>query len=123
MRNIIRWVLTYTIRTVIQSVLYFIYNMCSERRVAVLDKVTDFLLFLGKLLIVGIVGRKTFQNLKKCVQFVFKLNGGWKKNCELFICAGIFSFFFFSGKIKAVEDAAPSLNYYWVPILVRNQMQ
>ncbi|XP_049427496.1 choline transporter-like protein 2 isoform X2 [Epinephelus fuscoguttatus] len=54
-------------------------------RVAVLDKVTDFLLFLGKLLIVGIVG--------------------------------IFSFFFFSGKIKAVEDAAPSLNYYWVPIL------
>ncbi|XP_029018099.1 choline transporter-like protein 2 isoform X2 [Betta splendens] len=54
-------------------------------RVAVLDKVTDFLLFLGKLLIVGIVG--------------------------------IFSFFFFSGRIKAVESAAPSLNYYWVPIL------
>uniref|UniRef100_A0A8C9YJM7 Choline transporter-like protein n=1 Tax=Sander lucioperca TaxID=283035 RepID=A0A8C9YJM7_SANLU len=54
-------------------------------RVAVLDKVTDFLLFLGKLLIVGIVG--------------------------------IFSFFFFSGRIRAIEDAAPSLNYYWVPIL------
>uniref|UniRef100_A0A9J7WWJ8 Choline transporter-like protein n=1 Tax=Cyprinus carpio carpio TaxID=630221 RepID=A0A9J7WWJ8_CYPCA len=54
-------------------------------RVAVLDKVTDFLLFLGKLLIVGIVG----------------------------IC----SFFFFTGKIKMVEVAAPSLNYYWVPIL------
>ncbi|KAA0713376.1 Choline transporter-like protein 2 [Triplophysa tibetana] len=54
-------------------------------RVAVLDKVTDFLLFLGKLLIVGIVG----------------------------IC----SFFFFTGKIKFVEDATPSLNYYWVPIL------
>ncbi|XP_016373983.1 choline transporter-like protein 2 [Sinocyclocheilus rhinocerous] len=54
-------------------------------RVAVLDKVTDFLLFLGKLLVVGIVG----------------------------IC----SFFFFTGKIKIVEDAAPSLNYYWVPIL------
>ncbi|XP_068176829.1 choline transporter-like protein 2 isoform X2 [Antennarius striatus] len=54
-------------------------------RVAVLDKVTDFLLFLGKLLIVGIVG--------------------------------IFSFFFFSGRMKAVEDATPSLNYYWVPIL------
>lgn len=34
--------------------------MCLGRRVAVLDKVTDFLLFLGKLLIVGIVGRKTF---------------------------------------------------------------
>ncbi|KAM8879149.1 choline transporter-like protein 2 isoform 2-T2 [Spinachia spinachia] len=54
-------------------------------RVAVLDKVTDFLLFLGKLLIVGIVG--------------------------------IFSFFFFSGRIRAIEEAAPSLNYYWVPIL------
>ncbi|XP_056135602.1 choline transporter-like protein 2 isoform X2 [Lampris incognitus] len=54
-------------------------------RVAVLDKVTDFLLFLGKLLIVGVVG----------------------------IC----SFFFFSGRIKAIEEAAPSLNYYWVPIL------
>ncbi|XP_065809797.1 choline transporter-like protein 2 isoform X2 [Labrus bergylta] len=54
-------------------------------RVAVLDKVTDFLLFLGKLLIIGIVG--------------------------------IFSFFFFSGRIRAVEEAAPSLNYYWVPIL------
>uniref|UniRef100_A0A8C2A459 Choline transporter-like protein n=1 Tax=Cyprinus carpio TaxID=7962 RepID=A0A8C2A459_CYPCA len=54
-------------------------------RVAVLDKVTDFLLFLGKLLIVGIVG----------------------------IC----SFFFFTGKIKIVEDATPTLNYYWVPIL------
>ncbi|KAG5279019.1 hypothetical protein AALO_G00105230 [Alosa alosa] len=54
-------------------------------RVAVLDKVTDFLLFLGKLLIVGIVG----------------------------IC----SFFFFSGRIKGIEDAAPNLNYYWVPIM------
>ncbi|XP_062288064.1 choline transporter-like protein 2 isoform X3 [Scomber scombrus] len=54
-------------------------------RVAVLDKVTDFLLFLGKLLIVGIVG--------------------------------IFSFFFFSGRIRAVEQATPSLNYYWVPIM------
>lgn len=31
---------------------------------AVLDKVTDFLLFLGKLLIVGIVGRKTFLRAK-----------------------------------------------------------
>lgn len=29
-------------------------------RVAVLDKVTDFLLFLGKLLIVGIVGKRGF---------------------------------------------------------------
>ncbi|KAM9392175.1 choline transporter-like protein 2 isoform 2-T2 [Pholidichthys leucotaenia] len=54
-------------------------------RVAVVDKVTDFLLFLGKLLIVGLVG--------------------------------VFAFFFFSGRVKAFEDTAPTLNYYWVPIL------
>ncbi|KFQ11331.1 Choline transporter-like 2, partial [Leptosomus discolor] len=54
-------------------------------RVAVLDKVTDFLFFLGKLLIVGSVG--------------------------------ILAFFFFTHRIKLVEDTAPPLNYYWVPIL------
>ncbi|XP_061685441.1 choline transporter-like protein 2 [Syngnathoides biaculeatus] len=54
-------------------------------RVAVLDKVTDFLLLLGKLLIVGIIG--------------------------------VFSFFFFTGRMQSVEYSPPSLNYYWVPIL------
>ncbi|KAM9311288.1 choline transporter-like protein 2 [Gastrophryne carolinensis] len=54
-------------------------------RVAVLDKVTDFLLFLGKLLVVG--------------------------------CVGIIAFFFFTHRIKVVQDTAPALNYYWVPIL------
>ncbi|KAF7236335.1 Choline transporter-like protein 2 [Varanus komodoensis] len=54
-------------------------------RVAVLDKVTDFLLFLGKLLIVGSVG--------------------------------ILAFFFFTQRIKLIQDTAPPLNYYWVPIL------
>ncbi|CAI5796330.1 Choline transporter-like protein [Podarcis lilfordi] len=54
-------------------------------RVAVLDKVTDFLLFLGKLLIVGSVG--------------------------------ILAFFFFTHRIKVIQDTAPPLNYYWVPIL------
>uniref|UniRef100_A0A6Q2XGA0 Choline transporter-like protein n=1 Tax=Esox lucius TaxID=8010 RepID=A0A6Q2XGA0_ESOLU len=51
----------------------FFLLMRNMIRVAVLDKVTDFLLFLGKLLIVGIV--------------------------------------------KAFENTAPTLNYYWVPIL------
>uniref|UniRef100_A0A670JTH2 Choline transporter-like protein n=1 Tax=Podarcis muralis TaxID=64176 RepID=A0A670JTH2_PODMU len=50
-------------------------------RVAVLDKVTDFLLFLGKLLIVGSVG--------------------------------ILAFFFFTQRIKVIQDTAPPLNYYW----------
>ncbi|XP_075772234.1 choline transporter-like protein 2 isoform X2 [Pelodiscus sinensis] len=54
-------------------------------RVAVLDKVTDFLLFLGKLLIVGSVG--------------------------------ILAFFFFTRRIQPVQDTAPPLNYYWVPIM------
>ncbi|KAM7386284.1 hypothetical protein PAMA_009090 [Pampus argenteus] len=63
----------------------FFLLMRNMIRVAVLDKVTDFLLFLGKLLIVGLVG--------------------------------IFSFFFFSGRVKAFENTAPNLHYYWVPIL------
>uniref|UniRef100_A0A668AFG9 Choline transporter-like protein n=1 Tax=Myripristis murdjan TaxID=586833 RepID=A0A668AFG9_9TELE len=63
----------------------FFLLMRNMIRVAVLDKVTDFLLFLGKLLIVGLVG--------------------------------VFAFFFFSGRVKAFESTAPSLHYYWVPIL------
>ncbi|XP_041633683.1 choline transporter-like protein 2 isoform X2 [Cheilinus undulatus] len=63
----------------------FFLLMRNMIRVAVLDKVTDFLLFLGKLLIVGLVG--------------------------------VFAFFFFSGRVKAFEDTAPHLHYYWVPIL------
>uniref|UniRef100_A0A3B5B3A1 Choline transporter-like protein n=1 Tax=Stegastes partitus TaxID=144197 RepID=A0A3B5B3A1_9TELE len=55
----------------------FLLLMRNLLRVAVLDKVTDFLLFLGKLLIVGLVG-----------------------------------------ELKAFEDTAPHLHYYWVPILV-----
>ncbi|KAM9730118.1 choline transporter-like protein 2 isoform 2-T2 [Dama dama] len=54
-------------------------------RVAVLDKVTDFLFLLGKLLIVGSVG--------------------------------ILAFFFFTHRIRIVQDTAPPLNYYWVPIV------
>ncbi|XP_049924273.1 choline transporter-like protein 2 isoform X2 [Epinephelus moara] len=63
----------------------FLLLMRNMIRVAVLDKVTDFLLFLGKLLIVGLVG--------------------------------VFAFFFFSGRVKAFENTAPHLHYYWVPIL------
>ncbi|XP_067829000.1 choline transporter-like protein 2 isoform X2 [Heptranchias perlo] len=54
-------------------------------RVVVLDKVTDFLLFLAKLLIVGGVG--------------------------------VLGFFFFTNRITIIEDKAPTLNYYWVPLL------
>ncbi|KAG8428984.1 hypothetical protein GDO86_018659, partial [Hymenochirus boettgeri] len=30
---------------------------------------------------------------------------------------GILAFFFFSRRIQIVQDTAPTLNYYWVPIL------
>ncbi|KAK7940164.1 hypothetical protein WMY93_003490 [Mugilogobius chulae] len=63
----------------------FLLLMRNMLRVAVLDKVTDFLLFLGKLLVVGLVG--------------------------------VFAFFFFSGRVKAFENTAPHLHYYWVPII------
>uniref|UniRef100_A0A1A7ZXS0 Choline transporter-like protein n=2 Tax=Nothobranchius furzeri TaxID=105023 RepID=A0A1A7ZXS0_NOTFU len=63
----------------------FMLLMRNIIRVAVVDKVTDFLLFLGKLLVVGLVG--------------------------------VFAFFFFSGRVKAFENTAPHLHYYWVPIL------
>lgn len=58
-------------------------------RVVVLDKVTDLLLFFGKLLVVGGVG--------------------------------VLGFFFFSGRIEISDPQfrSPSLNYYWLPILVR----
>lgn len=31
---------------------------------------------------------------------------------------GILAFFFFTHRIRIVQDTAPPLNYYWVPILV-----
>lgn len=50
---------------------------------AVLDKVTDFLLFLGKLLIVGIVGRKTFLRAKA---FKSTSGEGGKKTLTFYLC-------------------------------------
>ncbi|KAM3914666.1 choline transporter-like protein 5 isoform 4-T4 [Leptodactylus fuscus] len=63
----------------------FFLLMRNVVRVAVLDKVTDFLLFLGKILVAGSVG--------------------------------VLAFFFFTRKIPVITDEAPSLNYYWVPLL------
>lgn len=42
-----------------------------------LDKVTDLLLFFGKLLVVGGVGKgkEKTQDSEKCVQTVFKVSG------------------------------------------------
>ena len=112
--------------------------MRSRYRVAVLDKVTDFLLFLGKLLIVGIVGE--FRKPPSQTPFVThlllfslcsRLYGidpplGISPDvpeCSSASSSGIFAFFFFSGRVKAFEDTAPHLHYYWVPILVRPPLE
>ncbi|KAM9845438.1 choline transporter-like protein 5-A [Aulostomus maculatus] len=63
----------------------FLLLMRNVVRVAVLDRVTDFLLFLGKVLIAGGVG--------------------------------LIAFLFFSRKIPVIQEEAPNLNYYWVPLL------
>uniref|UniRef100_H9GHB3 Solute carrier family 44 member 5 n=1 Tax=Anolis carolinensis TaxID=28377 RepID=H9GHB3_ANOCA len=63
----------------------FFLLMRNVVRVAVLDKVTDFLLFLGKILVAGGVG--------------------------------VLAFFFFTHRIPIFTHEAPSLNYYWVPLL------
>ncbi|GAB6031527.1 hypothetical protein CHUAL_009296 [Chamberlinius hualienensis] len=55
-------------------------------RAVVLDKVTDFLLFVGKLVIAGGLGA--------------------------------LSFFFFSQQIPGSEKYVPTLNYYYVPVIV-----
>ncbi|XP_053078997.1 choline transporter-like protein 4 isoform X2 [Acinonyx jubatus] len=66
----------------------FMLLMRNIVRVVVLDKVTDLLLFFGKLLVVGGVG--------------------------------VLSFFFFTGRIQGLGTVfeSPSLNYYWLPIMV-----
>lgn len=77
MRNMIRWLHLFVILEFGTNALEFIFQVwfhlivslfCLQRikdclssfRVAVLDKVTDFLLFLGKLLIVGLVGESVY---------------------------------------------------------------
>ncbi|XP_038624608.1 choline transporter-like protein 4 [Tachyglossus aculeatus] len=66
----------------------FMLLMRNLTRVFVLDKVTDLLLFFGKLLVVGGVG--------------------------------VLSFFFFSNRIPAPSKhlRAPTLNFYWLPMLI-----
>lgn len=39
---------------------------------------------------------------------------------QIFFFSGILAFFFFSRKIPFFQEEVPSLNYIWVPLLVRN---
>ena len=110
-------------------------------RVAVLDKVTDFLFLLGKLLIVGSVGEcclaaerllealcellsAPMPSMRTVFSGVF-LGGGAHflypepSTISISFCfPGILAFFFFTHRIRIVQDTAPPLNYYWVPIVV-----
>lgn len=85
----------------------------------VLDKVTDLLLFFGKLLVVGGVGKGQDQGLwcqePAGVREVGVL-GRTALTAGLFP-TGVLSFFFFSGRIKGTFEN-PDLNYYWLPIMV-----
>ncbi|KAM8850079.1 choline transporter-like protein 5-A isoform 2-T2 [Spinachia spinachia] len=63
----------------------FFLLMRNVVRVAVLDRVTDLLLFMGKVLIAGAVGA--------------------------------IAYLFLTRKIPVIQEEAPNLNYYWVPLL------
>ena len=80
-------------------------------RVFVLDKVTDFLLMLGKLVIVGGIA---------CMSFYFFR---YVPLLVKYLWISIHDFFFlkiFSGRIDVLDDtnAIPKLNYYFVPIII-----
>lgn len=50
--------------------------------------------------------------------YIACLPRAYHKTKVIFLCStGVFAFFFFSGRVKAFENTAPTLNYYWVPIL------
>lgn len=110
---------------------------------AVLDKVTDFLFLLGKLLIVGSVGECCLaaERLSEALCELLSAPHAFYDNCLLwgllgagggvhflypepstisisFCFPGILAFFFFTHRIRIVQDTAPPLNYYWVPIAV-----
>ncbi len=82
-------------------------------RVVVLDKVTDLLLFFGKLLVVGGVGERCWWSDSHRIWELKLMTSG--------LISGVLAFFFFSGRIQTpgttFETAA--LNYYWMPIIVR----
>lgn len=108
-------------------------DVFTHDRVVVLDKVTDFILFLGKLIIVGLVGKfpnlDWLYNTELNIRFKYYWQSWttfWWNTSSGFLTPlffpGIFAFFFFSGHTDAFKGAAPSLHYYWVPILVSDRV-
>ncbi|KAG5214887.1 hypothetical protein JEQ12_000463 [Ovis aries] len=60
-------------------------------KIAVMDRVTDFVLILGKILVAG--------------------------------CIGVLAFLLFTERLPVIIEGPTSLNYYWVPLLVRADME
>ncbi|XP_062840986.1 choline transporter-like protein 2 isoform X4 [Trichomycterus rosablanca] len=84
----------------------FFLLMRNVIRVAVLDKVTDFLLFLGKLLIVGIVGIISFfffSGRAKGVEFVPNLHYYWVPILTIVIGSYLIAHGFFSVYAMCVD--------------------
>ena len=103
---------------------------------------TDFLLFLGKVLIAGSVGeslQKTYIfvlvtsnrfSLRLLREFILSLTEIsqrykylMKRICGYLQCclcvSGVIAFFFFTHKMPIFQEEVPTLHYYWVPLLVR----
>lgn len=87
----------------------------------VLDKVTDLLLFFGKLLVVGGVGKGpgAVGTEGRCAGQLKRWPQRSSTNPQNY-STGVLSFFFFSGRIQGLgrDFKSPHLNYYWLPIMV-----
>uniref|UniRef100_A0A673KG71 Choline transporter-like protein n=1 Tax=Sinocyclocheilus rhinocerous TaxID=307959 RepID=A0A673KG71_9TELE len=106
----------------------FFLLMRNVMRVAVLDKVTDFLLFLGKLLISGSVGESTFSSVEE----VPSLNYYWVPLLTVIFGSYMIAHGFFNVYAMCVDtlflcfcedlernDGSPSKPYYMPPGLHR----
>lgn len=95
----------------VPSTLTLIYSF----RVVVIDKVTDFLLFLGKLVVVSCTGNVVFSCVQKfkCISY-FSLKNNL--NLSFFTLAGI-SFYLFSTD-QQLYKGIPQLNYNLLPPIV-----
>lgn len=88
-------------------------------RVVVIDKVTDFLLFISKLVVVAFAGKYhgvhyslmlSLKRMNLIIQFSLLIFS--------FFVSAASSYFFFDGRIEFLASFTPSLNFYVVPIVV-----
>lgn len=87
-----------------------------------MDQVTDFLLFLGKVMIAGGVGKS------RVMFFFFFLNGpcGESHKRPFFFplaidVSGVLTLLLLTKKIALFQEEVPHLHYYEVPLMVNSQ--